>query len=93
MTGTASRTVRSAEAADCILFLDMTKSTIQIPDRNSNNTNPRMFGMNPMEEEVEKESISEIHYYKEIKFNARFELKPLKGVYVVYNSDKYSLAS
>ena len=39
MTGTASRTVRSAEAADCILFLDMTKSTIQIPDRNSNNTN------------------------------------------------------
>lgn len=40
------------------------------------------------EEEVEKESISEIHYYEEIKFSARFELKPLKGVYVVYNTDK-----
>lgn len=40
------------------------------------------------EEEVEKESISEIHYYKEIKFSTRFEMKPLKGVYVVYNIDK-----
>lgn len=44
--------------------------------------------MQKEQEDVEKESISEIHYYEEIKFSARFEMKPLKGVYVVYNTDK-----